>query len=162
MTLDLCFLSPPQLAHRQMPPLCHQTVSTDWSLLSHYTAATPSQVSAFQQGIQIIFWAIACELSYRHWNPHQVEEVNMIRLQPWRTLPQFSELAGLCNGSPASAFTLILFFFFLECLPLILLKYVRFIPCLCWPSTAFQTHWEQKPVFLQKPSRPEHPWWASD
>ena len=29
MTLDLCFLSPPQLAHRQMPPLCHQTVSTD-------------------------------------------------------------------------------------------------------------------------------------
>ena len=45
------------------PQLYHLTVSTDWSLLSHSTAATPIQVSASQPGIQIIFWAIACERS---------------------------------------------------------------------------------------------------
>ena len=28
------------------------------------------------QGLEIIFWAISCELSYRYWNPHQMEEVN--------------------------------------------------------------------------------------
>ena len=48
------------------------------------------------RGLQIIFWATSCELSYRYWNPRQVEEVNymMTRLYPWHKLPQFRELAS--------------------------------------------------------------------
>ena len=30
------------------------------------------------QGLQIIFGAMCCELSYRYWNPHQVEEVSLM------------------------------------------------------------------------------------
>ena len=27
------------------------------------------------QGLSIIFWVISCELSYKYWNPHQVENL---------------------------------------------------------------------------------------
>ena len=52
------------------------------------------------QGLQIIFWAISCELSYRYWNPHQVKEVNymMTRLQPWYCCCSVAQLCPtLCS-----------------------------------------------------------------
>ena len=69
------------------------------------------------QGLQIIFWAIFHELSYRHWNPHQVKKLTTWRLgcrhdfskhnsenwpqengtnQPWNWRLKWSEVAQSC------------------------------------------------------------------
>ena len=48
------------------------------------------------QGLWKIFWVISRELVCRHWNLHQVDEVNYMvsRLYSWHKLPQFEELAS--------------------------------------------------------------------
>ena len=54
-----------------------------------------SQGPLVPQGLQIIFWAISCELSYKCWNPYQVKKLTMMtRLQPWNKLSQFWESAS--------------------------------------------------------------------